>query len=257
MFAKTMLLVMVLCAVLILAGSSQVVLAQADGDDAEDPNLIYLPFASIDSGYYVGEEKSGEQVTAAMTTSTGPGLNVIVNSNFDVIQKNAAWRSWNTSTIWIGKEGDVIGARVFPGSDPNVQMYQPFVPLKPNTRYQLLMRAKLLGFDTTENTGISVYVHKHGSPYTNYVAGSSAMVLGRGLRQADGWAAFTTTFDTNSMAQNDARLRVTFDRPRTPHSSLVYVIDYVYLIEQCQVGGTGADACLWDIEAVGPPAPAD
>jgi len=80
----------------------------------------------------------------------------------------------------------------------NVQLYQPGLVLEPNTLYRL-------SFKAYSNTGhdLSISLHKHGSPYTNY--GLSNYVVNLGTS----WSEYSTQFTTSGFSGtvNDGRLR--------------------------------------------------
>ena len=86
-----------------------------------------------------------------------------------------------------------------PGS--NVQLYQKDISLKSGQRYRL-------SFDAYSNTGhdISVIIHKHGSPYTNYGLNNYAADL------ATSWKSFSVEFAASGFTgtANDTRLRFWF-----------------------------------------------
>jgi len=106
----------------------------------------------------------------------------------------------------------------------NVQLYQPGVVLEPNTLYRL-------SFKAYSNTGhdLSILLHKHGSPYTNY--GLSDYVVNLGTS----WSEYSTQFTTSGFSGtvNDGRLRFWL----APYDAVgdQYFIDDVIIVK-----GTGS-----------------
>ena len=80
----------------------------------------------------------------------------------------------------------------------SVQFYQPGITLEPNTSYSL-------SFDAYSSSGhdISLVVHKHTSPYTNYGLNYHEINLGTS------WQRHSVGFTTKNLSSNtnDARLR--------------------------------------------------
>ena len=100
----------------------------------------------------------------------------------------------------------------------NIQLYQPDLPLQPNTAYRLT-------FSAFSNTGrdLRVTVQKHGSPYTNYGLYRAIADLGTG------WQSFTFDFTTTGFSTpvTDARLMFWFASDAAPGD--VFRIDNVSL----------------------------
>ncbi|MCL7412083.1 MAG: carbohydrate binding domain-containing protein, partial [ANME-2 cluster archaeon] len=102
----------------------------------------------------------------------------------------------------------------------NVQLYQPDIVLEPNTQYRL-------SFKAYSNTGhdVSISLHKHGSPYTNY--GLSDYVVDLGTS----WSEYSIQFTTSGFSGtvNDGRLRFWL----SPYDAVgdEYFIDNVILVK--------------------------
>ena len=100
----------------------------------------------------------------------------------------------------------------------NVQLHQKNIELQPDTRYELSFAAY-----SSDGEDISVYLHKHGSPYTNYGIAGETFDL-----QRRRYEIFTHRFKTPDLPDmNNARLRFWF-RPYAKPGT-VYHIDHVVL----------------------------
>jgi hypothetical protein len=99
----------------------------------------------------------------------------------------------------------------------NVQLYQKGIVLQPNTNYRLTFAAY-----SNNGRDMSLYLHKHGDPYTNYGLNNRLVDL------TTGWQEFTIDFKTKNLTgMNDGRLRFWF----APYDAAgtVYHIDRVVL----------------------------
>jgi lysophospholipase L1-like esterase len=111
----------------------------------------------------------------------------------------------------------VARARIYkPGS--NVQLFQSGIRLEPNTKYRLSFTAM-----SQSGNDMSVWIHRHDAPYTNYGLGDFLVELTPDLRSYS--TEFTTTGFTSSV--DDARIRFWF----APFASAgdTYCIDNVVL----------------------------
>lgn len=99
------------------------------------------------------------------------------------------YESSNAALIKISTPGD------------NVQLYQYLLTLEPHTRYRLEFSAR-----SNFSHDLSVYLHKHGSPYTNYGIDDFNVDL------ESSWQTFSTEFTTANFENtvHDARLRFWF-----------------------------------------------
>jgi hypothetical protein len=81
----------------------------------------------------------------------------------------------------------------------NVQLYQAGLYLQPNTPYQLRLAAK-----STDGRDVRLYLHKHGSPYTNYGLNGLTLDL------TEEWQVFVVQFTTTGFSSPvwDGRLRI-------------------------------------------------
>jgi hypothetical protein len=100
------------------------------------------------------------------------------------------------STASPGYEGN-YAANLALSSGTGVQLYQKDIILEPNTRYRLSFAAK-----SSTGHDLMVYLHKHGSPYTNYGLSYTAVL-------STIWQPFSIEFTTTgfSGAVTDGRLR--------------------------------------------------
>lgn len=103
-----------------------------------------------------------------------------------------------------------------PGS--NVQLYQSGLVLEPNQHYRLYFAAK-----SSNGREVSLYLHKHRSPYTNYGLYDEVVDLGTE------WQQYAVDFSTNSKAATDGRLR--FWLAPYDAAGTVYWFDNVYLLK--------------------------
>jgi hypothetical protein len=99
-----------------------------------------------------------------------------------------------------GFEGTNAAKITLSSSGTNIQLYQTGITLEPGTRYRL-------SFAAYSNTGhdLTVYLHKHLTPYTNYGLSYTAAL-------SSTWQIFTTEFTTTGFSGtvNDERLRFWF-----------------------------------------------
>lgn len=141
------------------------------------------------------------------TTPTSPpppsGANLVRNPSFESGTQDWAFHTDGVGTFTLGSpayEGTSAAKVGITTPGTNVQLYQTGISLEANTAYTLSFAAR-------SNTGhdVSVVIHQHGSPYTNY--GLSDFVA----NLTSSWQSFSTTFtSTNSLPVNDARLRFWF-----------------------------------------------
>lgn len=130
--------------------------------------------------------------------------NIIVNPGFDeattgwTLQKNKQ-ASW---TVAAGQAGCGNAAAITLAKPQKAQLSQSNLPLEPNTRYRLSFAAY-----ATNGNDLSVYLHKHKAPFTNYGLKVKTVDLG------SGWQTFTYEFVTKGFkgASNDGRLRFWFN----------------------------------------------
>ncbi|MFC1649612.1 carbohydrate binding domain-containing protein [Patescibacteria group bacterium] len=152
------------------------------------------------------------------TPTPQPAVDSIIR-NFGFESGTNDWRwytnatgSFTTTTPGIDSTHAALIRLTSSGS--NSQLYQTNVPVKPNTTYKLSFDGR-----ADRSTIIPVYLHKHGTPYTNYGLVYNASFT-------TNWSDFETTFTTTTAASVDARLRFWF-------ASKVgtFNIDNVYLTE--------------------------
>ncbi len=159
-------------------------------------------------------------VPTATPIPTPAPVNIVNNPGFE--SGTSPWAAYTDgsgsfTTASPGYEGS-FAARISistPGS--NVQVYQYNLSLEPATAYRLEFTAR-----SNSGHNLSVFIHKHTSPYTNYGLNNYVANL------TPSWQTFSTTFtSTNSVPVNDARLRFWF----APYDAAgdVYWIDSVVL----------------------------
>ncbi len=137
---------------------------------------------------------------SAGAVSAASAQNVVLNSGFE-----SGTKPWVFYTNGSGSfsnsaagSGSAYAARInIVTQGTNVQLYQPALPLEPNTQYTL-------SFKAYSNTGhdVAVSVMKHGSPYTSYGLSKRVFDL------TTAWKTFSVQFTTSGFTGNvsDARL---------------------------------------------------
>ncbi|MCD4810945.1 MAG: Ig-like domain-containing protein, partial [Methanosarcinales archaeon] len=119
-----------------------------------------------------------------------------------------------------GTERSHAGHIVISQKGSNVQLYQPDLVFEPNTLYRL-------SFKAYSNTGhdLSISLHKHGSPYTNYGLSDYLVNLGTS------WSEYSTQFTTSGFSGtvNDGRLKFYL----VPYNAIEdqYFIDDIILVK--------------------------
>ncbi|HIH32316.1 TPA: hypothetical protein HA235_06440 [Candidatus Woesearchaeota archaeon] len=117
--------------------------------------------------------------------------NLVTNPGFS---GKTGWNFYTNGVASFTASGSGVVSITTKGS--NTQLYQYGLALKPNTDYKLTFTAS-----ASKGSDLQVYIHKHGSPYTNYGLSNWNVPLTTSLQ------TFTKTFKTTSSASTDARLR--------------------------------------------------
>ncbi|MEZ4619446.1 MAG: alpha-1,6-glucosidase domain-containing protein [Caldilineaceae bacterium] len=153
-----------------------------------------------------------------------PVENVVQNGSFETGEEPWRFYSNGRGTFRITDDataGDRAARIRIDAVGSNVQLYQRDLVLKPNTQYSLR-------FDAKSNNGqdMSLFVHQHGAPYTNYGARAARVDLTTAY-QTYFWEFTTANFD--EMVE-DGRLRFWL----APYAKAgdVYIIDHVSLQEK-------------------------
>jgi hypothetical protein len=139
--------------------------------------------------------------TPTPTPTQSPHPNLLSNPSFESGKDKWRKHSNGRMSFTVGSPGtDGNNAAILSISNPgsSVQLYQSSIDLEPNTKY-------FLSFDAKSNSGhdLSVYIHKHRKPYTNYGLANLEVNL------TNSWETFTTEFTTKGFDSSvtDARLR--------------------------------------------------
>jgi len=210
---------------------------------------------------YTPDSDLASDTTYTVTVGTGamdlPDNNMLVEHTWDFtteVIRNPGFESgtspWLFYTNGIGTflndaSGDGsphAGHITISQEGSNVQLNQPDLVLEPNTLYHL-------SFKAYSNSGhdLSISLHKHGSPYTNY--GLSNYVVNLGTS----WSEYSTQFTTSGFSGtvNDGRLRFWL----SPYDAIgdQYFIDDVILVKG---QGSLIDE-LTEIDSFHPPAAND
>ncbi|MFN0158703.1 MAG: immunoglobulin domain-containing protein [Bacteroidota bacterium] len=178
-------------------------------------------------------------------TQTAPASNLITNPGFE--SGITGW-SFNTSGAGVfssvapGFDGSAKSAKIDINTQgTNVQMYQSGRSLQSGRQYRL-------SFAAYSNSGhdLSVYIHKQGSPYTNY--GLNNFVAGLTAT----WQTFSVQFTATGFAGsvNDARVRFWFSPYDAANDD--YFIDKVVLelISEPGIAGGTANSSGFNAEGI-------
>ena len=147
----------------------------------------------------------GSVMSNIVTLTVKPDIsnNIIQNPGFEY--GNNPWVFYTNgigsfSTGPPGKEGNNASILNILTTGSNIQLYQSGLQLEPMTRYRLSFAAK-----SNKEHDLSVYLHKHGSPYTDYGLSYNADL-------GNDWKQFVVEFTTKGFSGqvNDARLRFWF-----------------------------------------------
>ncbi len=130
-----------------------------------------------------------------------PG-NIVRNSGFE--SGTAEWLFYSDASAGLTTDTDryectYAGQVNINVAGNNVQLYQPWLSLQPNTTYRLRLAAK-----STTGRNVKLFIHKHTSPYTNYGLNGVELDL------TPQWQVFPVEFTTTGFSQSvsDARLRI-------------------------------------------------
>jgi len=142
--------------------------------------------------------------TATPLAACSVSHSLITNPGFE--QMTADWtlqkNKQATLTLADGQQGCGNAALITLAKPQQAQLFQSNIPLEPNTRYRLSFAA----FATNGND-LTVQLHKHKAPYTNYGLKVKTVDLGTA------WQTFTYEFVTKGFKGNttDGRLRFWFN----------------------------------------------
>ncbi|MEK9136516.1 MAG: carbohydrate binding domain-containing protein, partial [Bacteroidota bacterium] len=134
-------------------------------------------------------------------TVTPPAVNVVSNPSFE--SGTAPWAFFTNgggsfTAVPPGFVGSLAAKLNITAAGSNVQLFQSGISLDPGASYRL-------SFAAYSSTGhdMSVFLQKHGAPYTSYGLSSYTVDL------TTSWLTFTTTFTTTGFVGpvSDARLR--------------------------------------------------
>jgi hypothetical protein len=194
-----------------------------------DGSFTYAPapgFTGPDSFTYVAQDGtvSSLLVTVELFVTDECAWvdgNVIDNDCFERGRRRWQLQSEGAASLAVSSDNPFAGrysAQVLIATPSvNDQLYQRGIALQPNTTYQLSFAAR-----SSDGRNLSVWLHQHTHPYTNYGLRSQEFDL------KSYWRYFTVVFHTPNLPQmSDARLRFWF----TPYdqAGTVYVIDRVLL----------------------------
>lgn len=124
------------------------------------------------------------------TASAVSAANLITNPGFS---GSAGWNFYTNGVGSFAAAGSGVVSITTKGT--NTQLFQHGIALKPNTDYKLTFQAS-----SSKDSDMQVYLHKHGSPYTNYGLSWNVPVT-------INTQTFTRSFKTTASASSDARLR--------------------------------------------------
>ncbi len=154
------------------------------------------PYATAGDRYFVDDVVLEEVVSESVTLS-----DVVINGSFEA--DGEPWEFYTNGTgsfdTDVPGEGSAHAGHVkVETSGTNVQLYQPRLELQAGAQYTLRFKAY-----STSSHDMSVHVHKHGAPYTNYGLENWVVPVGTS------WATYTVGFQAKNFAGtvNDARIR--------------------------------------------------
>ncbi len=146
---------------------------------------------------------TSEFSAVATVAAAPPAANVLANGDFE--SGSSPWVFFTNGTgnylvVAPGASGSGNAARLTnTTSGSNTQFYQSGITLVPGTEYTLTFKAR-----STAGHDLSVFVHRHDSPYTNYGLNGEVFNL------TSVWQTFTTTFTAVNFpppTPSNARLR--------------------------------------------------
>lgn len=147
--------------------------------------------------------------------------NVLTNGSFE--SGTTPWNFYSNgsasfSQASTGTSGTKSGRISISTEGTNVQLYQAYITLQPNTEYRL-------SFDAYSSSGhdLEVSIGKHVSPYVNYGLNSRVCDLGTG------WQSFTMSFTTTGFSNTVGDARLMFWLAPYDAAGDVYSIDNVVL----------------------------
>ncbi|MCB0056302.1 MAG: carbohydrate binding domain-containing protein, partial [Caldilineaceae bacterium] len=217
-----------------------------------DPNgaFLYTPetgYSGADSFSYVAHNGAAESAEATVHIMVMPDPCAQVDgnqvNNFCFAAGSAPWRFHTDgrgvyNTVSTNPFAGEFAAEILinePGS--NVQFFQPDIALQPNTRYVLSFAAY-----SSNGNDMSLYLHKHGRPYTGYG------LTNRTVDLTTSWQVYTLEFTTPNVADmNDGRLRFWF----APFD----VAGAVYHIDRVVLRPSGGSPLLPDPDPLAPVVP--
>ncbi len=147
--------------------------------------------------------------------------NLLRNGSFE--DGPASWRFYTTGGGRFGASGEAVDCDLAASVEiiqrgNNVQLYQPWIPLKGDTTYRLTFVAY-----SSSGNDMGVYVHNHEAPYENY---------GLAIDQVDltpGWQRYTVEFTTNHFSGIVDNARLRFWLAPFAHPGDIYRFDDVRL----------------------------
>ena len=149
------------------------------------------------------------------------GMNLLENGDFE--HATSGWHFYTNGAGTLYAQGGAHNGEAAAQVDirtqgTNVQLYQYGITLEPNQQYRLHFAAY-----SSNGRDMSVYIHQHGAPYTNYGLAGYFVDLGTD------WQAYTVEFTTPDWGApvNDARLR--FWLAPYDKDDMTYRVDYVFL----------------------------
>jgi hypothetical protein len=157
-----------------------------------------------------------------MTVSKGDNAsNVVANPAFEA--GSYGWSFYSDaparfSVVAEGFSGTSCAKMIMDRLGVNVQLFQSGIVLEANTQYRLRFRAR-----SSRGHGLSVSLHQHGAPYTEYGP------MGKEFVPGTEWGLYEVEFATRNFvgSVNDARLSFWF--AGYPERGDVYLIDDVEL----------------------------
>lgn len=152
---------------------------------------LQLQFRSNDKE---GDEYYFDDVVLKSVNELPESTNYIKNGDFS--NNNSSWQTFSDAKMSFNTESGV-GEVSIQDQGSNVQLYQQNIVLKPSTSYTIELKAK-----ANRNIPIQLRVHKHQSPYNNY--------LQTDIELTSDWQTFSKTFTTANEMDGNTRLQLQF-----------------------------------------------
>ncbi|MEK9138028.1 MAG: carbohydrate binding domain-containing protein, partial [Bacteroidota bacterium] len=168
---------------------------------ATDSSYTTPPTTMVDNGakfVCVVSNAYAYRASRPAILTVDPALNVLSNPSFESGTEPWVFYTNGSGTFTTVSYGSMAAKLSITSPGTNTQLYQSDITLEPSTTYRLSFEA----YSSTRHD-MSVFVHRHDAPYTNYGLNDFIVNL------TTSWQTFSTEFTTTgfSGAVGNARLR--------------------------------------------------